>query len=99
MKIEPVRLLTLSASVLFTVSFVLYAVGVYYIETQVCKHVGPNLAVSGVALAVFAAGILAGRALLVRSAESWLSLGGAFVAIALLYVVMVVMASAGCLGV
>lgn len=96
---QSARLLGRSGGAVLLFSIGVYALGAYQISAQLCKHIGPNIAALAVAIAVFAAGILCARALLVRSAASWVTFLGTLLLAGVLYFLIGVMALPGCSGV
>ena len=93
------RSLTLTATVLFLVAATVYGLAVHFIQTRLCKHIGPDIAMLAIALCVFASGILASRAMLVRSSGAWVACIGAVLLTAILYFFIGVMSLPGCSGV
>jgi hypothetical protein len=93
------RSLTLAAAALFLVAVTVYGVGVYFIQTRLCKHIGPDIAMLAIAIFVFASGIVASRAMLVRSLRAWVACIGAILVTAILYFFIGVMSLPGCSGV
>jgi hypothetical protein len=93
------RHLAAAATALFLVAFAVYGIGIYLIQTEICKHVGPNVAMFAVAVSIFATGIVASRAVVVRSAASWVSFLGASLISTVLYFFVGVLALPGCSGV
>ena|SRR5690242_15953143 len=93
------RHLAVAATVLFLAAFAVYGIGIYFIQTEICKHVGPNVAMVAVAVSIFATGMVASRAVILRSAASWLSFLGALSISTALYFFVGVLALPGCSGV
>jgi hypothetical protein len=96
---NPEKILVWSANLLFLASFVIYGVGVYLIQTRLCKHIGPDTAMIAVALCIFAAGILGGRALIARTLKAWVLLVLALLLVVVMYYFVGVLALPGCSGV
>lgn len=96
---ESEHLLAWAFGLLFAASLVIYGVGVYYIQTHLCKQIGPSISMLGVAVSVFASGVLAARALLVRTKSQWLGLVFALLVVAILYFLVGALALPGCSGV
>ena len=93
------RSLTLTATALFVLAVTVYGIGVYFIQTRLCKHIGPDITMLAIAICVFASGVVASRALLVRSLQAWLACIGALFVTAILYFLIGVMSLPGCSGV
>ena len=93
------RHLAVAAMALFFAAFAIYGIGIYFIQTELCKHIGPDIAMFAVAVSVFATGVVASRAVIVRSVSSWMSFLGALFISAVLYFFVGAMALPGCSGV
>ena len=93
------RSLTLTATALFFLAAVVYGVGVYFMQTRLCKHIGPDTAMLAIAICVFGSGVVASQAILVRSLTAWLACIGALFVTAILYFFIGVMSLPGCSGV
>lgn len=93
------RSLTVTATALFLVAVTVYGIGVYFIQTRLCKHIGPDIAMLAIAICVFASGIVASRAMLVRSLRAWVACIGSILVTAILYFFIGVMSLPGCSGV
>jgi hypothetical protein len=93
------RHLAVAATALFLVALAVYGIGIYFIQTEICKHIGPNVAMFAVAVSIFATGIVASRAVVVRSTASWASFLGALFLSTVLYFFVGVLALPGCSGV
>jgi hypothetical protein len=93
------RSLTLSAAVLFLLAVTVYGIGVYFIQTRLCKHIGPDIAMLAIGICIFASGIVASRAILTRSLLTWFACIGALLVTAILYFFIGVMALPACSGV
>jgi hypothetical protein len=93
------RSLTATATALFLIAAIVYGIGVYFVVTRLCKHIGPDIAMLAVAICVFACGVVASRAMVVRSVRAWLACVGALLVTAVLYFFVGVMSLPGCSGV
>ena len=87
----PIALLVTAAAI--------YGIGLHLITTQLCKQVGPNTAAIGVAFVLFSAGVMVGRAIVVRSIGSWVACVVVLALALVMSFLIGVMAVAGCGGV
>lgn len=93
------HLLVRAFVLLFGASLVIYGVGVYYIQTHLCKQIGSSITMFGVAVSIFACGVLTARALISRTILQWLGLAFALFVVVILYFFVGVLALPGCSGV
>ncbi len=99
MTAPPTRLLARSALLLLAFSLALYALAVQTILAQACKLVGPTMASYAIALVLISAGILAARALLLRSIAAWLAFAAMLALVVILRFATEMLSLPGCSGV
>lgn len=98
---RPEQTLGRAASAIFLVALVVYATAISQIYGSSCGDRGPWLSAAGISIwaAVFASGIVAARAVIVKSLRSFGLLALAVLAAVIMYNLLLITALPGCSGV
>jgi hypothetical protein len=93
------RRLVLLAALVSCVFVALFLLGMYFVFTQTCTQIGPNVASGGIFAGIFALGLVCAKMIIAPTIKVKVWLIAMLFALFCAYASLLSFASAGCLGV